>query len=415
MINQLFKRADAVRRQVAAPLAGSRIAYLGHCADRGAKPSTLSNVACTLVAVAQYLGLGEQGTVRLSELEAAAERWVRQDPGRRGGDRGTARQRFLRHGTGWLRFAGRLEVAAAPVARHADIVSEFVDYMRQETGWSEATVRPYRARTEAFLGWLGPESHTVADITLADVDRYLGAKGAPGGCCRITLRNHVAALRAFFRFAERRGRRASGLSAAITAPRVYRDAGLPVGPTADDVRRLLETTEGDSPADLRDRAVLLLLSSYGLRAGEVRGLRLDDIDWEAETFRVRRSKAGSTAVFPLSRRLGDALLRYLREARPHCGDREIFLALKAPVRRLGPSGPGCIVRRRLQRIGSACQRRGAHSLRHAFAQRLLDQGFSLEEIGNCLGHRSPESTSVYAKVNLAALRRVADVDLEGLA
>ena len=195
--------------------------------------------------------------------------------------------------------------------------------MRQETGWSEATVCPYRARTEAFLGWLGPETHTVADIALADVDRYLGAKGAPGGCCRITLRNHVSALRAFFRFAERRGRRASGLSAAITAPRVYRDAGLPVGPTADDVRRLLETTEGDSPADLRDRAVLLLLSSYGLRAGEVRGLRLDDIDWEAETFRVRRSKAGSTAVFPLSRRLGDALLRYLREARPPCGDREI--------------------------------------------------------------------------------------------
>ncbi|MDE0263301.1 MAG: site-specific integrase [Bryobacterales bacterium] len=415
MIKQLFKRGDAVRRQVAAPLVSSRIAYLKHCAERGAKPSTLGNVARTLVAVAQYLGLGEQGTVRLSELEAAAERWVCQDPGRRGGNRETARQRFLRHGAGWLRFAGRLEVAAAPVPPHADISSEFVDYMRREAGWSEATVRTYHARTEEFLSQLGPETHTVADITLADVDRHLGGKGAPGGCSRITLRNHVSALRAFFRFVERRGRRAPGLSAAITAPRVYRDAGLPVGPTADEVRRLLETTAGDSAADLRDRAVLLLLSSYGLRAGEVRGLRLDDIDWEAETFRVRRSKVGRTSVFPLSRRLGDALLRYLREARPHCGDREIFLALKAPVRALGPSGLGCIVRRRLQRIGSDCQRRGAHSLRHAFAQRLLDQDFSLEEIGNCLGHRSPESTSVYAKVHLAALRRVADVDLEGLA
>jgi integrase len=178
---------------------------------------------------------------------------------------------------------------------------------------------------------------------------------------------------------------------------------------------LLSTTEGDSAAALRERVVLLLLSSCGPRAGEVRGLQLDDIDWEAETLRVGRSKTGSAAVFRLSRPLGDALLRYLREARPHCGDREIFLALKAPVRPLGPSGPASIVRRCLQRIGSDCQRRGAHSLRHAFALRLLDQGFSLDEIGNCLGHRSPESTSVYTKVNREALRRAADVDLEGLA
>lgn len=208
-------------------------------------------------------------------------------------------------------------------------------------------------------------------MTLADVGRHLGEKGAPCGCSRITLRNHVSALRAFFRFVERRGRRATGLSAAITAPRVYADAGLPVGPTADKVRRLLDTTVGDSAADLRDRAVLVLLSSNGSRGSEVRGVRLEKIDSEAETFRVRRSKVVRTSVFPLFHRLGDVLLRYLREARPHCGDREIFLAL---------AGPGLLA----------------------------------GEIGNCLGHRSPESTSAYAKVHLAALRRVADVDLEGL-
>ena len=413
MIKQLFKRSDAVRRQFAAPLADSRIAYLTHCSELGYLPSTLRTVACTLVAVARYLGLDGHGTVRLVELEHAAKQWVTRDPGRRGGDSGNARRRFLRHGGGWLQFAGRLEVPAAPVSPHAGIVAEFADGMRREAGLAETTVRSYQARADAFLGWLGRDAGAVADITVADVDRYLGEKGA-AGCSRITLRNHATALRAFFRFAERRGGRAPGLSANIAAPRVYRDAGLPAGPSADEVRRLLETTAGDSAADLRDRAVLLLLSDYGLRAGEVRGLRLDDLDWEAETLRVRRSKTGRSAVFPLSRRVGTALLRYLREARPRCDDREIFLSLKAPVRPLGLSAPGCIVRRRLQRIGSDCQRRGAHSLRHAFAQRLLDEGFSLEEIGNCLGHRSPQSTSVYAKVDQAALRRVADVDLEGL-
>jgi hypothetical protein len=173
-----------------------------------------------LVVVGRYLGLGEHGTVRLSELEAAAEGWVGQDPGRRGGDRGTARQRFLRHGTGWPRFAGRLEVAAVLVTRHADIVSQFVDYMRREAGRSAATVGSYRVRTKEFLGWLGPGTQMVADITLADVDSYLGARGAPSGCSPITLRSDVAALRAFFRLAEHRGRRARGLSEAITAPRV---------------------------------------------------------------------------------------------------------------------------------------------------------------------------------------------------
>ena len=161
--------------------------------------------------------------------------------------------------------------------------------------------------------------HTVADITLAHVDSYLGGKGVSGGCSRITLRNHATALRAFFRFVEHRGRRAPSVSAAITASRLRRDAGLPLGSTADEVGRLL-ATEGNSAADLRNQQVLRLLSTYGLRAGKVRGLQLDDIGWEAETSRVRLSKTGSAAVFPLSRRLGDALLRYLHEARPHCGD-----------------------------------------------------------------------------------------------
>ena len=205
------------------------------------------------------------------------------------------------------------------------------------------------------------------------------------------------------------------MAAVIVAPRVYRDAALPVGPSWEEQRLLLASTESDCPADLRDRALLLTLSTYGLRVGEVCALQLDDIDWEAETLRVRRPKTGRVDLFPLSRRVGETLARYLRHARPHTDVRKIFLALTAPTRPLSASAISSVVRSRMQRCGIKCPRRGAHALRHAFAQRLLDEGFLMQEIGDCLGHRSLDSTAVYAKVALAGLRQVADFDLEGLA
>ena len=160
---------------------------------------------------------------------------------------------------------------------------------------------------------------------------------------------------------------------------------------------------------------MLTLLAYGLRAGELCALQLEDIDWEAHTLRVRRPKTARVDRFPLSRRIADAIACYLWEARPRTDVREVFLALTAPVRPLSASALSSVVRSRMQRCGIKCPRRGAHALRHAFAQRLFDEAFLMQEIGNCLGHRSLHSTAVYAKVDLAGLRQVADFDLEGLA
>ena len=197
--------------------------------------------------------------------------------------------------------------------------------------------------------------------------------------------------------------------------RRYQGETVPAALAWEDVQRLLGTTEGEHPADKRDRAVVLLFAVYGLRAGEASGLRLEDIDWEQETLQVRRPKPGRTHRYPLSRSVGDALVRYLREARPPCCERALFLTLRAPFRPLATSGVQAIVSHRLRRLGIVSQRRGPHALRHACAQRLLDQGLSFKEIGDHLGHRSPTSTAVYAKIDLAALRQVADFDLEWLA
>ena len=147
-LGRLFKRADTVQRHLAAPLARSRLAYLGYRAEGGAKPSTLRGIAALEVNLVRYLELGERGKVAPTEVEAAAERWVSQDPGRRGGDAEGIRQRFVSQATCWLRFAGRLQVAAARSHPHSAEVAVFVDYMRRERGWSEATIRYRRSRAD---------------------------------------------------------------------------------------------------------------------------------------------------------------------------------------------------------------------------------------------------------------------------
>ena len=171
----------------------------------------------------------------------------------------------------------------------------------------------------------------------------------------------------------------------------------------------------DRPVDKRDRAILMLFIAYGLRAGEVGGLRLDDLDWENERLRVRCPKPGRTHAYPLSRGVGDAILRYIREVRPSGFGRSLFFTIRAPIQPLDRRALGKIVRDRLVSLGIVAGKRGTHALRHAAAQHLLDQGMSMKVIGDFLGHRDPSSTAIYAKVNLAALREVANLDLVGLA
>ena len=409
---QIFRRAETVQRYLAAPLSRSRLLYLDHRCELGASHSTLKQIACVQLGAVQCVPLGEEGEVQPAAVVAAAERWADREPGRR--DRDAARQMFMTHAGGWLRFAGCLEQPPAASLPHADFVGEFAEDMR-ERGWATATIRCYRGRAEQFVRGFG--AGPLAEVTLGDVDRALAAPSARDGKprSRHTIHTHAHQLRAFFRFAAARGRCVAGLAAAIAVPPVYRDETLPTGPPHQQVQRLLAEAESPRPADLRDRALMLTLAVYGLRCGELSGLLLDDIDWDAETFRIRRSKPGRTDLYPLSRRCGDALAHYLHEARPRSTAREVFLALHPPTRPLSAAGISCVVRRRLRRAGIACRRPGAHALRHACAQRLLDKRFSMADIGDHLGHRKTSSTAVYAKVDVAGLRQVADFDLGDLA
>ena len=187
-----------------------------------------------------------------------------------------------------------------------------------------------------------------------------------------------------------------------------------MGPTWHTVGRMLAATGGDDPTSIRDHAIIVLLSVYGVRSGEVRRLRLDDIDWLGNRIRFIRSKSGRHEEAPLVARVGNAIARYLREARPQSASRVVFLRLRAPFTPLSPSGLYSAVKSHLPAQERPGKGRGPHGLRHACARHLLESGLSFKEVGDHLGHRDPDTTRIYAKVNLAMLRQVAFDDLGGL-
>ena len=277
-----------------------------------------------------------------------------------------------------------------------------------------STLAAQRWHVETFLEHLGVGKSSIADIMIADIDAFLDEKGR-GGWSRVSMAASAHALRAFFRHAERRQWCAPGIAAAIDAPRLFREEALPMGPAWPDVQRLLESTKDRTARDIRDHAILKLLAIYGLRSGEVRSLRLEDIDWTREVITVTRSKQRKTQCYPLLTSVGDAIVRYLQQARPRCQRHEVFITLKAPLRPLSASAMYCVVARRLSVLGVQSKHFGPHGLRHACATHLVTQGLSLKEIGDHLGHRSAYATRTYARVDLAGLREVGAFDLGGLA
>jgi site-specific recombinase XerD len=415
MFEEIFFARTAERYR-AAPLVEQRERYLVHLRETGARRATLRKCANDQLSLVRLLKLKEGGRVRLSQIEAVTAIWSR--PKARRCDRSAspkARTRFVNHAVRWLRFLRWLDEADKGRHRHGAEVDAHEAWMRSDRGLSEETIRDYRAAADQFFDWLAATDIPLASVRIVDIDDAINDKKARGTCGRRAMHDYAQRLRAFFRFAEARGWCRAGLAAGIVAPRFMVDETVPKGIRRDDVLRLLASVRGDRPIDKRDRAILLLFVTYGLRAGEVAGLRLDDLDWENEIIRVRCPKPGRTQVWPLSPNVGNAILRYIRETRPIGLGRSLFFTSLAPIRPVGRKTLGKIIHDRLAGIGVVTGRRGTHALRHAAAQHLLDQGMSMKVIGDFLGHRDPSSTAIYAKVNLVALREVAALDLEGLA
>lgn len=217
----------------------------------------------------------------------------------------------------------------------------------------------------------------------------------------------VTALRSFLRHLYQRGDLAADLSSAVLPVMHWRLSGLPKAIEPEQVEALLASCDPHTAGGRRDRAILLLLARLGLRAGEAAALTLDDFDWNAGAVTVP-GKGLRREALPLPRDVGEAVAEYLRSDRPQCTSRRLFIRMRAPHRGFGSRRAiGDVVKRALARAGLELPRRGAHLLRHALATGMLRRGATLEEIGRVLRHRHPDTTWIYAKVDLEALRTVA--------
>lgn len=415
MFDQLFTSPRTIAHHSNSPLVEERLRYLAHCAGQGATRSSLRLIAQHLLVFIDQFDLATEGNVSLQRIEKAARVWVGSRPQAHGmTDCRSGRTRFISDAKKWLTFLGRLHLPTPPLRPHTGLVDEFCEHLSRDRGLAPATIRSYRWYVGQFLDRYGEQDRRFCDISIRDIDAAIARKGEQDGYSRVSIAHYVGTLRVFFRYAEQCGWCSRGLASAIMCPRVFAEEGLPKGPSWEDVQRLLASTEGNDPKQIRDHAIIMLFAVYGFRVGDVRALRLEDLDWQKELISIRRPKSKRQQSYPLAYTVGEAILRYLRQVRPRAAHREIFLTLKAPIRPIGSGALYDLVSDRLVAMGVSLKHHGPHALRHACASRLLAQGLSMKEIGDHLGHRKLDTTRVYAKVDLAGLRRVADLDLGGV-
>jgi len=308
----------------------------------------------------------------------------------------------------FLRDRGVCHVAQTHAIAADEVAEGFAQSLKRDQGLAVVTVESYARWTRKFLVWrFGQGAVCLRDVRVTDAGAFV--KSEAKRIAPAALKNVVNALRSFLRYAQVRGEVSAGLAASV--PSVAGWACTPPVPraiSAEHAQRAVDSCDRRSAVGRRDRAVLLLLARLGLRACEIVRLTLDDVDWDCAQLRVR-GKGGRQSLLPLPVDVGEAIAAYLQHGRPASPDRHLFLRSLAPIRGLmeGSDGIGTIVRHALHRANADAPHRGSHQFRHALAVRMLQLGASFPEIGQVLRHRSPQSTSVYAKVDVSALRKLA--------
>lgn len=282
------------------------------------------------------------------------------------------------------------------------IGDDYQAYLARERGLASATISNYTAIARDFAA-----ANRKLPDSLCPADIHTFIQRCSRRYSRRRLQLIVTGLRSFLRYLQQRGIIGADLAGAVPTVANWRRADVPKTIAAEQVERLVASCDPATTAGRRDRAILLLLARLGLRASEVVALRLDDIDWSTGTFIVR-GKGPRREVMPLPEDVGQALAGYLTGGRPECASRRVFVRLCAPYRGLKDASSLCdVVKRTLARAGIDAPFKGAHLLRHSLATRLLADGASLAEIAELLRHERLETTQIYAKLDLGALRSLA--------
>jgi site-specific recombinase XerD len=391
-------------------LSSSADAYVRYLRERGYSPQT---VTVYLESVAHFAHWSARQRIRLAEInEGVIGRFLeRHLPV----CRCARRCQRTRHGVraalvhllrllrteGWI--APRKSADPATVAKE---INRFEHYLTEVCGLSPVTCRVRLQRVRAFLldGFAAGRTQ-ISAVKPTHVIRFMTKYTK--GWATSSKRAAGDSLRSYFRFKALQGEHADVLCAAIPTVAQWRMAGLPKGISADQLNRLLKAFDRSSATGIRDYAITRCLVDLGLRAIEVARLRLEDIDWRQGLVHVR-GKGHRVDVLPLPRVTGCAIANYLRRGRPPTNCRALFMRHRPPV---DTPATACVVRAAVRYAAARCglehSFHGPHALRHSLAQRLVQGGTPLKQIADLLRHRSLDTTTIYAKVDLPALHQVA--------
>ena len=406
MSSHVFSIPPASQLRVrAGPLAAALDGFADRLATEGYARFTIG----LKLATARDLGgwLEREGLPAESLDEQRVEAFLlARDPSRsvRRGEAATGRQ-LLDH----LRATGSIPAATpapGPVSPVDRIIDGYQRFLVNERGLSQSTVRNYLPVARAFLARrFASRPVALESLTARDANQFVLHEA--GRLSRARSKLVVTALRSFLRHLHQRGDIPADLAGGLLPVRLWRLSGLPKALAPEQVQALLDSCDRGTAAGRRDRAIPLLLARLGLRAGEAAALTLDDFDWNAGILSLT-GKGQRREALPLLREVGEAVTAYLRDGRPQCPARHLFVRARAPYRAFrSRHAVGDVVRRALERAGLDPPCKGAHLLRHSLATGMLHDGATLDEIGQILRHRHPDTTRIYAKVDLDALRTVA--------
>jgi integrase/recombinase XerD len=393
----------ALSRPPEGPVASYIVPFAEWLGDRGYGLVSMRNQVLMAAGFSKWLG---QKGIELSDISG-------DHPGRYLLDRAQRPKlgddAALRHLLAFLRsqnaIAEEIEVdhSPSPVEQH---VQAYERYLQDVRALSRQTIINYRPVVRDFINFRFTDGVvSLAQLRAVDVTDFVQKRVS-----RLNMRRAkimTTALRSFLSYARYRGDIISDLAAAVPVVANWSLSSIPRAIGRAEVARLLASIDRDTPVGCRDYAMILALARLGLRSSEVVSLELNDVDWVAGQIHVR-GKAGQRNDLPLPADVGEAIADYLRKSRPRNSSRRVFLRDKAPIRGfVGPCGLGSVIRRSLKRAGINPPTKGTHQFRHGLASEMLRGGASLAEIGEVLGHRHVQTTAIYAKVDINALRTLA--------
>jgi integrase/recombinase XerD len=391
------RRAD--QSHIHGPLEGYAAGFEAELTRRGYAPAPIVNQLHLVAHLSRWL---EAEEIQLADLKAAqVDEFLTV---RKATHTILFTRRALRPLLGWLAASGAItsDAAVGHLPEDPAVLVLFAQYLLTERLIGGPTTLAYTVRVRRFLNTYCPDG-AIADLNGADVTRALLDEGV--GRAPASVKKFGYALRAFFRFCYITGELDHDLTGATLVIREPLPSLLPVGASPSQIETLLKSCDRESATGRREYAVIMLLTRLGLRAGEVAGMRLEDIDWRHGQVLIR-GKDTKHECLPWPSEVGAAVVDYLMHARPADANlREVFCTIRAPRRRLSSPSVWLIVTRACTR--AKLDRFGPHQLRHGLAEAMVAAEVPMAAIGQVLRHADPATTANYARVDVVRLRELA--------